>query len=113
MRVRGEEFRSKAQGDASLLVDGMHRYGCCGDIEKEMKALDELENFKMEVECEMTEEHPRIFKKITLRYFFKFKGDPSKDKVEKAVNLSQNKYCGVSAMFERFLEEFSYEIVYE
>ena len=82
-------------------------------ILRKMKALEELESFRMEVEYEMTREHPRIFKKIILRYFFKFRGDPSRDKVEKAVNLSQNRYCGVSAMFKKFLEEFSYEIIFE
>jgi len=50
-------------------------------ILRKMKALEELESFRMEVEYEMTREHPRIFKKIILMYFFKFRGDP-RDKVE-------------------------------
>ncbi|RKX53941.1 MAG: hypothetical protein DRP24_06820 [Thermotoga sp.] len=82
-------------------------------ILRKMKTLGGLESFRMEMEYEITEEHPRIFKKVILRYFFKFRGDPSRDTVEKAVNLSQNRYCGVSAMFKKFLEEFSYEIIFE
>lgn len=82
-------------------------------ILRKMRVLNSLETFKMEVEYEMTKEHPKVFKKIILRYFFKIKEVGIKDKIEKAVNLSQNKYCGVSAMFKKFLEEFSYEIIFE
>ena len=41
---------------------------------------------------------------------FEFKGNNLPfDKIEKAVEISQNKYCGVSHMFKQFLE-LTYEI---
>jgi len=42
-------------------------------ILRKMKTLGGLESFRMEMEYEITEEHPRIFKKVTLRYFFQIR----------------------------------------
>jgi len=43
---------------------------------------------------------------------YKFKGeDLQKDKIEKAVKLSVDKYCGVYEMFRQFAE-VEFEIVY-
>lgn len=65
--------------------------------------------FDVEVEAEMTEEHPKIFNKIHIKYIFKGKELPM-DKLEKAVNLSQERYCGVSEMLRKS-SELSHEIV--
>jgi putative redox protein len=54
----------------------------------------------IDVESEQTEEHPRVFKDIHILY--KIKTDPSQeDKVRKAIDLSLEKYCGVSAMLRK------------
>lgn len=67
-------------------------------ILRKMKA--ELESFSVEAETELTEEHPKVFKKILITY--KLKGQNlTREKVEKAVTLSQDKYCGVSAMLKK------------
>jgi putative redox protein len=55
------------------------------------------EKFGMTITGELTEEHPKIYHTITVVYRFKGKDLPM-DKLEKAVNLSQERYCGVSAM---------------
>jgi len=52
---------------------------------------------KIQVSAELTEEHPKVFKSIHVKYVFSGNGLPM-DKLEKAVSLSQEKYCGVSAM---------------
>lgn len=57
----------------------------------------EVEVFNVSVEGELTEEHPKYYHTITINYSFKGKNLPM-DKLEKAVNLSQERYCGVSAM---------------
>ncbi len=57
----------------------------------------DIEDFNVTVEGELTEEHPKYFHTITVTYTFKGKDLPM-DKLEKAVNLSQERYCGVSAM---------------
>ncbi|MFO8128537.1 MAG: OsmC family protein [Bacteroidales bacterium] len=69
------------------------------------------DSFRTEAEGEMTEEHPRHFHKIHLRYIFKGKALPE-DKIEKAVSLSQNKYCGVTTMLEK-AAEITHEIIIE
>jgi putative redox protein len=52
---------------------------------------------EIETEAEQTEEHPRVFKDIFITY--KIKTDKAnEEKVRKAIDLSLEKYCGVSAM---------------
>lgn len=66
--------------------------------------------FNIKINAELTEEHPKIYNKIHIIY--QIKGNNiDKSKVEKAVNLSQEKYCGVSAMFKKFAQ-VSFEIQY-
>jgi len=76
--------------------------GCTGmdviSILKKMRV--ELDYFNVSVEGELTEEHPKYYHKIHIIYELKGK-DVDLDKVEKAVNLSQDKYCGVSAMLRK------------
>ena len=79
--------------------------GCTGmdviSILKKMHIVPEY--FNIQVEGELTNEHPKYFKKIHLT--FQFKGsDIDPDKVEKAITLSQEKYCGVSAMLKNSVE---------
>jgi putative redox protein len=67
--------------------------------------------FNMEVEGELTEEHPKQYKRIHLIYEFKESDGLDKKKVETAVNLSQDKYCGVSALLRKG-SDVSFEIKY-
>lgn len=89
--------------------------GCTGmdvvSILAKMKVLDEVEIFNMEVSAEKSEEHPRIYTKIHLKYIFKFRDEPRKEQVEKAVQLSQEKYCSVAGMLKK-AAQLTYEIVY-
>ncbi|MBB6062071.1 putative redox protein [Thermosipho japonicus] len=91
--------------------------GCTGmdvvSLLRKMRVIDSLESFRLEVEYELATEHPKVYTKIHLKYLFKFNGEPPKDKVEKAVNLSQERYCAVSAMLKQVVPEFSHEIIYE
>ncbi len=73
--------------------------GCTGmDVVSMLKKMRvEPEYFNVQVEGEMTEEHPKVYHTITISYIFRGNNlDP--EKLEKAVTLSQEKYCGVSAM---------------
>ncbi len=70
----------------------------------------ELDSYDLEVQGERAEEHPKPFTKIQLDYYFKGNGlADKKDKIEKAVKLSQEKYCGVSAMLAK-TAEINYDI---
>jgi len=87
--------------------------GCTGmdvvAILKKMKV--ELDYFNVQVEGELTDEHPRVYHTITIQYIFRGK-NLEMDKLEKAVNLSQEKYCGVSAMLRKAVK-LQYKIVVE
>ncbi len=76
--------------------------GCTGmDVVSLLKKMRQnLTWFDMKVEAESTEDHPMYYKTMTLVYRFKSSDGLEKDKVEKAVNLSQERYCGVSALFK-------------
>ena len=79
--------------------------GCTGIdvimILKKMKV--EPEAFNVIVEGELTDTHPKYYHKIKVIYKFKGKNLP-KDKLEKAVKLSEEKYCGVSAVYKKALD---------
>lgn len=66
---------------------------------KKMRA--EVSDFKIEVQAEMTEEHPKFYNKTHLIYKF-YGSNFKKDKIEKAVSLSKERYCGVMEMFRKF-----------
>lgn len=59
--------------------------------------------FNIVVEAEQTEEHPKVYSRITIVYQFGGDDLPT-DKLEKAVSLSQERYCGVSAMLGKATE---------
>ncbi|MCX7944167.1 MAG: OsmC family protein [Deltaproteobacteria bacterium] len=85
--------------------------GCTGmDVIAILRKMRDLpEEFFMEIESERAEEHPRIYKKTTIKYVFK--GDIKEENVKKAIELSQNKYCSVSAILRGVGEvNYSYEI---
>ena len=69
----------------------------------------ELDDFKVRVEGDLTEEHPKHFNKMKVIYEFTGKNLP-KAKIEKAVNLSEERYCGVSASYKKAME-LSSEII--
>lgn len=71
----------------------------------------EPETFSVDVESELTEEHPRVFAWIKLIYRLKGKEIPYA-KVERAVKLSQERYCGVSAMLSK-VTTIDWEILIE
>ncbi len=79
--------------------------GCTGmdviSILRKMKI--ELDDFSVIVEGELTDEHPKFYHRVHLVYQFKGE-DLDPEKLEKAINLSQEKYCGVSAMFREFAD---------
>ncbi len=75
---------------------------------KKMRA--EVRNFNIEVEANLTEENPKVYDKVKVIYKF-YDKDFQKDKIEKAVNLSVERYCGVYEMFRKF-SDISHEIQY-
>ena len=71
----------------------------------------EYTDFSVTVEAELTDEHPKYYHKIHLIYSLKTKPEYHA-KVEKAVNLSQDRYCGVSFMLAK-AAALTHEIKFE
>lgn len=63
----------------------------------------EVDSFNVIVEGDLTEEYPKHFYKMHVIYEFTGKNLPP-DKLQKAVSLSEEKYCGVSAVYKKALE---------
>ncbi len=72
----------------------------------------ELDDFKVRVEGDITEEHPKHFYKMKVIYEFTGKDLPM-DKIKKAVSLSEERYCGVSASYRKAMELSSEIIVHD
>jgi putative redox protein len=83
-----------------LLLSGLA--GCTGmDVVSILQKMRvEVESLEILVDADLTDEHPKVFSRIHLKYVFRGKDLPQ-DKLEKAVNLSQERYCGVSAMLRQ------------
>jgi len=77
--------------------------GCTGmdviSLLKKMRA--EVKRFEIEVSGDLTEEHPKYYHKVHVIYKF-YDNNFKKDKIEKSVSLSVERYCGVMEMFRHF-----------
>lgn len=85
--------------------------GCTGmDVVSILKKMRvEIADLNIRVEANMTEEHPKHFDDMKIVY--EFSGDNlDKDKLKKAVDLSMERYCGVSAVYRKAMP-VNYEIV--
>lgn len=119
LQIKGVTFIGKGESNHWVSMDGPEQFqgseagtrpkelvlialaGCSGsDIASILNKMREKVNrFEIDVDSEVSTEHPKVFTKIHLIY--KFLGvDLKKSNIEKAINLSQEKYCSVSAMLK-------------
>jgi putative redox protein len=84
--------------------------GCTGldvvSLLKKMKVT--VDSFKVVVTAELTDDHPKYYNTVKVDYFFTG-NDLNEAKINKAVNLSAERYCGVYEMFRQFAE-VSFEV---
>lgn len=92
----GEGYRPKA-----LMLSALA--GCSGlDVASLIKKMKlEIDDFKIEIEANLTEEHPKYYDKVAMHFHF-YGNNMNEKKLQKAVDLSVEKYCGVMEMFRRF-----------
>ena len=79
--------------------------GCTGaDVALILHKMKEnVSRFEIEIEAATANEHPKVFTHIQLNY--KFWGENlRKENIEKAINLSQDRYCSISAMLRKVCE---------
>jgi len=79
--------------------------GCTGmdviSILKKMRV--DIQKCSIEVQGDVAEEHPKRYTKMHVIYNFTGKDLPL-DKLEKAVKMSEDTYCGVEALYKMAIE---------
>ncbi|HMA62384.1 MAG TPA: OsmC family protein [bacterium] len=120
---QGATFLAKADSNHWVVMDSIKKFGgseaatkpmemllmslggCTGmDVLSLLKKMRvDIDDFRIEISAERADEHPKVYTKIDLVYFFKGK-EIDRDKVDKAVSLSQDKYCSVSAILKETAE---------
>lgn len=111
---KDQQFKSY-HGNNEIKIDGKRENGfgakalllsaaaaCSGiDIVEILgKMRIDFSDFEIETEAEQTGENPRVFKDIFITY--KLKTDKAnEEKINKAIKLSLDRYCGVSAMLKK------------
>lgn len=123
VQVKGITFIGKAKSNHWVSMDGPSDFqgsdgatrpkeliliglgGCTGaDVASILgKMRENLDRFEIDIDAESANEHPKVFTKIHMIY--KFWGENlNKSNLEKAINLSQERYCSVSAMLKKSVE---------
>ncbi|WP_273568468.1 OsmC family protein [Maribacter halichondriae] len=94
----GKGLRPKA-----LMLSGLA--GCSGlDVASLIKKMKlEVDEFTIETIANLTDEHPKYYDSVVIEYHFHGNNLDEK-KLQRAVDLSVEKYCGVMEMFRRFAE---------
>lgn len=79
--------------------------GCSGlDVASLMKKMKlDVDDFNIDIKAELTDEHPRYYNKVYMTFNF-YGGNLNEAKLQKTVDLSIEKYCGVMAMFKKFAD---------
>ena len=79
--------------------------GCTGSdvVAILQKKKVDLKGFEINITAEQQEEHPQVYTKIHLEFLFYGQNISEKD-VERAIELSQTKYCSVTVMLQKAVE---------
>src|ERR1035437_6398870 len=122
-RIKGITFAGKTDSNHWITMDGPEEFGGsnAGIRPKELlllalagctasdvvsilsKKRTPLDDFEINIKADISDEHPQVFTKIDLEFVFYGKDLNVKD-IERAIELSQTKYCAVTAMLEKAIE---------
>lgn len=122
-QLKGITFVGKTDSNHWITVDGPEEFGGSNAAIKPKELLllglagctasdvisilqkkrAKIDDFEINITAEVTEEHPKVYSKIDLEYVF-YGDDVDSKAVERAIELSMTKYCGVSAMLEKAME---------
>ena len=98
-----EEFGGEGKGPTpkGLLISGL--VGCTGmDVASILRKMKiEYDKLELSAETEFTEDHPKVFKEIVIKYFIKGNSNIDTTKIKRAVELSMTKYCGVTEILRK------------
>ena len=91
--------------------------GCTGmdviSILKKMRVTEDLSDFSVEVSGDLTTEHPKHYVSMHVKYIFTAKNgiELPMEKLKKSVNLSEERYCGVSEVYRKAGVKMTSEII--
>ena len=122
-QIKGITFAGKTDSNHWITMDGPEDFGgsnagirpkelillglagCTGSdvVSILSKKKIKLEDYEMNLTAEVAETHPQVFTKIHIEYVFYGSEINPKD-VERAIELSQTKYCSVTAMLQKSVE---------
>lgn len=79
--------------------------GCTGlDVVSLIKKMKlDVANFQIDTIANLTDEHPKFYDKVVVEYHF-HGTNLNEKKLQRAVDLSVEKYCGVMEMFRQFAD---------
>ena len=122
-QVRGMTFVGLTESGHWVSVDGPPEFGgsnaairpkelilislgaCTGSdvVSILQKKRVKLAGFEVKLKAQVAEEHPQVYTSIHIEYVF-YGENLSTGDLERAIDLSQNKYCPVSAMLKNSVE---------
>jgi putative redox protein len=122
-QIKGITFAGKTDSNHWITMDGPEGFGGsnAGIRPKELillalagctasdvvsilsKKRTPLDDFEINIKADVSDEHPKVFTKIDLEYVF-YGNDLNTKDIERAIELSQTKYCAVTAMLEKSIE---------
>lgn len=129
-QVQGLTFIGKGDSNHWVCIDGPKQFNgsqaasrpmellllslgsCTGSdvasiLKKKRVTFDKMELY---INGEQKEEHPKRFTKIHVEYVF-YGNNIEEEHVKRAINLSQNKYCPISAMLKESCKiTYSYRV---
>lgn len=130
-QLQGITFIGKSDSNHWVTMDGSEQFGGsnAGSSPKELllialggctgsdvasilsKKRVKIDKFEMYISADVTDEHPKVYTKAHIEYVFYGRDIQEKD-VERAIELSQNTYCSVTAMLQKaFPIDHSYKII--
>ena len=122
-QIKGITFAGKTDTNHWITLDGPEDFGgsnagirpkelillglagCTGSdvISILSKKKVKIQDYEMNLSAEVAETHPQVFTTIHIEYVFYGSEINPKD-VERAIELSQTKYCSVTAMLQKSVE---------
>ncbi len=119
-QIKGITFAGKTASNHRITMDGPEDFGgsnagirpkeliliglggCTGSdvVSILSKKRVKIDDFEMNISAEVAETHPQVFTTIHIEFVFYGNNIDPKD-VERAIDLSQTKYCSVTAMLEK------------
>jgi len=82
-----------------LILMGLGSCSAIDIIQILKKQKQEISEIKINIEAERENKIPAVFKNINIEYYLS--GELDKNKVDRAIRLSMDKYCSVTAMLNK------------